>query len=110
MIEIRCAECGKLLFTFEEDSIGKAAAEATRRGFVTKMPIFYGIAEFKIFCDDKCKDAWFAKLSDEVKADGRETAMKFKEDFKKNIPTLQKKLAKIQELCRNFRTKNKTKK
>ena len=56
---IKCDYCGKELFETDKEKMGVIASDATRRGYVTKMPIFFGVPKFKIFCCKECKDKWF---------------------------------------------------
>lgn len=51
MKEVKCDNCGRKLFNTNRTSLGAIAAEATTKGFVAKMPMFYGVGKFKIFCD-----------------------------------------------------------
>ena len=56
---VKCDYCGKELFETDKEKMGVIASDATRRGYITKMPIFFGVPEFKIFCCKECKDKWF---------------------------------------------------
>ena len=59
MKEVKCDNCGRKLFNTNRTSLGAIAAEATTKGFVAKMPMFYGVGQFKIFCDKECCKSWF---------------------------------------------------
>lgn len=106
MIEINCENCGKYLFTSDKDNKGAAASEATHKGYISKLPIFYGFDEFKIFCCKKCKDEWFGRLSEEVREKGNKAAKQLEADMLKDIPKLQARLARIQKV---FNAINKSK-
>lgn len=103
MIKVNCAHCGKYLFTSDSDSIGAAASEARQKGCISKLPIFFGVTEFKIFCNKECKDAWFGELSEEARKEGNEKVRKFRNEVQKDIPELQKGLAKIQEVFNDIK-------
>lgn len=54
MKEVKCDNCGRKLFNTNHTSLGEIAGEATTKGFVAKIPMFYGVGKFKIFCDKEC--------------------------------------------------------
>lgn len=54
MKEVKCDNCGRKLFNTNRTSLGEIAGEATTKGFVAKIPMFYGVGKFKIFCDKEC--------------------------------------------------------
>lgn len=107
MIKVNCAYCGKYLFTHNSDSIGVAASEARQKGYISKLPIFFRVAEFKIFCNKECKDAWFGELSEEARKSGNEEVRIFRNELQKDIPELQKGLAKIQEVFNDIKKRRK---
>ena len=47
MKEVKCDNCGRKLFNTNRTSLGAIAAEATTKGFVAKIPMFYGVGKFK---------------------------------------------------------------
>lgn len=49
MKEVKCDNCGRKLFNTNRTSLGAIAGEATIKGFVAKIPMFYGVGKFKIF-------------------------------------------------------------
>ena len=49
MKEIKCDNCESKLFNTNRTSLGAISAEATTKGFVYKIPMFYGVGKFKIF-------------------------------------------------------------
>lgn len=59
MKEVKCDNCGRKLFNTNRTSLGAIAGEATTKGFVAKIPMFYGVGKFKIFCDKECCKSWF---------------------------------------------------
>lgn len=111
MKKVYCDECGKYLFSSKEENKGGVAAEAERKGFVIKMPAFYGVFRFKIFCDKKCKDAWFAKLPKEDLEKGNKKATEFKAEMQQEIPKITEKAIKAAEKFRqlllSYQSKNK---
>ena len=54
---------GRKLFNTNRTSLGEiaAGADATTKGGVVakKIPMFYGVGKFKIFCDKECCKSWF---------------------------------------------------
>ena len=40
---VKCDYCGKELFETDKEKMGVIASDATRRGYITKMPIFFGV-------------------------------------------------------------------
>lgn len=102
-----CDYCGKTLFVVEDKDKGKngvIAFKATQKGFTVKHPLFFGIAEFKIFCDKKCNNEWFREnISEEELKKGREVVQKLREDLTnpQSIQSLQKGIAKIQNLAKD---------
>lgn len=59
MKEVKCDNCGMKLLNTNRTSLGAIAGEATTKGFVSKMPMFYVVGKFKIFCDKECCKSWF---------------------------------------------------
>ena len=49
MKEVKCDNCGRELFNTNRTSLRAISAEATTKGFVSKIPMFYGVGKFKIF-------------------------------------------------------------
>lgn len=79
---VKCDYCGKELFETDKEKIGVIASDATRRGYVTKMPIFFGVPKFKIFCCKECKDKWFDEnIPKDKMKEGRESVEKLKQKF-----------------------------
>lgn len=79
---IKCDYCGKKLFETNEKNRGAIASDAMRRGWVAKMPIFFGIPEFKIFCRKECKDKWFDKnIPKEKIQEGRKVCEELSDKF-----------------------------
>lgn len=74
MKEVKCDNCCRKLFNTNRTSLG---AEATNKGFVAKMPMFYGVGEFKIFCDKECCKSWFqSNISKEDRNSGDKAVKK----------------------------------
>ena len=87
-----CDYCGKVLFKTNQKGNGHIAFQAKERGFVIKHTLFYGDAEFKIFCDKECCRKWFDENVPVEKRDkGKQEAEKFIQDIKspKSIKSLQ---------------------
>ena len=59
MKEVKFDNCGRKLFNTNRTSLGAISAEATTKGFVSKIPMFYGVGKFKIFYDKECCKSWF---------------------------------------------------
>lgn len=88
-----CDNCGKSLFKTDKEGNGHIASHANRLGFVVKHTLFYGGAEFKVFCNKECCRKWFAEnVSKENWELGTKRAEKFKKDLTspKSIQALQK--------------------
>lgn len=56
---IRVDYCGNYLFSAYRENLNAVAAEANSRKFVVKMPIFFGVPSFKVFCNKECCKLWF---------------------------------------------------
>ena len=88
-----CDNCGKSLFKTNKENNGHIAFQARKLGFVLKHTLFYGGAEFKIFCDKECCRKWFAEnVSKENLEKGNKRAEKFKKDLtsQKSVQALQR--------------------
>ena len=60
MKEVRCEQCGKHMIDTEKENRGSIAAEVQLAGFVSKLPIFYGVSDgFHFFCCKECWNEWF---------------------------------------------------
>ena len=82
MKKVYCDHCGKFLFETERENRGGIASDASSKGFVSKLPLFYGTPEFKIFCDkDCCKKWWDEHVSPEQQKEGDDDAKKLREDI-----------------------------
>lgn len=79
---IKCDYCSKDLFETDKEKMGVIASDASRRGYVVKMPIFFGVPKFKIFCCKECKDKWFDENIPKDKIqEGRESVDKLRQKF-----------------------------
>lgn len=89
MIRVKCDYCGNYLFSAYRENLGAVAAEANSRKFVVKMPIFFGVPCFKVFCNKECCKRWFDENIDpETKEKGKkevEELSKGKEKFVKEV-------------------------
>lgn len=103
---VKCDYCGKELFeTDKEKKMGVIASDARRRGWVVKMPIFFGVPKFKIFCCKECKDKWFDKNipKDKMKK-GRESVDELRQKFQSEEfqKSLLKGLQRIQRIYKKY--------
>lgn len=104
---VSCDCCGKDLFETRQENAGRIAGEATHRGFVVKMPVYYGCYDFKVFCDDACKERWFKdNFSEEQLAEGRKKgeelrkriqSKEFQDEVTKGLARIQKFVKKLQD-------------
>jgi len=60
MKDIYCEQCGLYLFSTDKPD-GADGAEAVQKGYVYKMPFFFGIEGGHFFC---CKEHWNRWLND----------------------------------------------
>ena len=76
MTKVYCEHCGKFLFETEtpDTNLGAIASEAQHRGFVAKLPVFFGVEHFIFFCDKECSKTW---TNEHSTPEQRETANKF---------------------------------
>lgn len=103
MMKVFCDCCGKELFETTKESRGAIASEAAHKGFIAKMPLFYGTPEFKIFCSKECWSSWKqSNITPEQQKEGDKSWEKLKEDMNSEelIKGLQDGLAKIQKLIK----------
>ena len=54
MKEVKCDNCGRKLFNTNRTNLGAIAGEATTKGLVSKIPMFYVVVKIKIVCDREC--------------------------------------------------------
>lgn len=106
---IKCANCGKTLFEFDDEKDKSLLYSAKQNGFVPKIFFLYGIYEPTIFCNKVCCNTYFKNnISKENKTKGDESI----EKFKKRIPQMSKDvcnaLSKFQKVINKIReNKNK---
>ena len=108
MHKVYCDSCGKFLFETDKDNRGGIASEARQRGYVAKLPLFYGTPEFKIFCDKECKENWWDEnVTPEQKKEGDLESQKLKEELfsPKFIGGLQEGISRIQNLFNQTKKK-----
>jgi hypothetical protein len=85
MKEVRCEQCGKHMIDTEKENKGAIAAEVQLAGFVSKLPIFYGVDDgFHFFCCKECWNDWF-KTHCKHTADGDAAVAKLKADTPKVV-------------------------
>ena len=108
-MRVHCEQCGKYLLDSYTESKGATAARVQSAGFVSKMPILFGVTDgFHFFCSKECWNEWFkvhckhTKEGDEVLARMREEMPKAIENCAKGV----QRLIKAFEKSRNLRTKN----
>lgn len=104
MTKVYCDCCGKELFETIKDNKGAIASEAQHKGFIAKLPLFYGTPEFKIFCSKECWSDWKQKhVTPEQQKEGDKSWEKLKEDLTSDefVKGLQDGLSTIQKLFRN---------
>jgi hypothetical protein len=88
---LKCDYCSKELFETDKEKMGVIASDASRRGYVVKMPIFFDVPKFNIFCCKECKDKWFDENIPKDKIqEGRESVDKLRQkfqskEFRKNL-------------------------
>lgn len=97
MREIKCDECGRVLFTTERKNNGAAGAEAQSKGFVYRNACLYSNKYSSLFfCNHECGKAFYAK---NIPRDPQVT--KALNEVKKDIPRIAKevsdKMAKLSE-------------
>ncbi len=90
MKKINCDCCGKYLFSTNEKELGVIASKAHTAGYVVKMPVFFGVPKFKIFCCKSCCKKWFAdNVEPEKIAEGNRNLKKLEEQKPQIISGLQ---------------------
>jgi len=103
--DIVCEQCGKFLFRTNK-SKGAAGAEARLKGFIYKMPIFFGIYESYFFCCKECWDKWFFEhTTEEQRKEGNKEVGKLKESIKRDTPELLEGLQRIQKAFGKYKKK-----
>lgn len=96
MTDYKCEQCGKFLFSSDKPR-GGAGAEATRLGFVFKIPFLYGITTSHFFCSKECWNKWFlAHTTEEQRKKGNEANKHLKERLEADKPALLEGLQRIQ--------------
>ena len=92
MREIRCDNCGRLLFKTEKKSDGAAGVEAQSKGFIFKMPFLYTAKKTcTFFCNKECCKQWFRdNVSKEESENGNKHIAAMRKDFEAKIPQMQK--------------------
>lgn len=102
MKDIYCEQCGLYLFSTDKPD-GADGAEAVQKGFVYKMPFFYGIFDGHFFC---CKDHWNRWLNDHTTPEQRERGNKevaeMKQKMEASKPGLLAGLQRIQKAHREL--------
>lgn len=94
--DYKCEQCGKFLFSSDKPR-GGAGAEATRLGFVFKIPFLYGITTSHFFCSKECWNKWFlAHTTEEQRKKGNEANKHLKERLEADKPALLEGLQRIQ--------------
>lgn len=103
MRDIYCSQCGKLLFSTDK-SDGAAAAEAQTKGFISKMPIFYGFPGVVFFCGKDCCKRWFqAHVTKEQSEAGNKDVQRLKVLMEAGKPALLAGLQRIQRAGEEFK-------
>lgn len=98
MREIRCSQCGKLLFKTDK-SDGAAGNEARKLGFIFKMPFLYGIPGCFFFCNKECYAKWSdANISPEAKEKGNKLISEIKAEQPKIVSELSDGINRIKSL------------
>ena len=97
MTEVKCNECGKLLFITKQNSLGAIGAEAQHKGFVYKNACLFSDKYSSLyFCSDECGKNFYKKNIPK----NPEVTKKLNE-LKKEIPEMAKevsnKMAKLVE-------------
>lgn len=84
MTKIYCEHCGKFLFETDtpDTNRGSIASEAQHKGFVAKLPVFFGVDHFIFFCDKNCSKTWTTEHST---SEQRETANRVIGEMKKTM-------------------------
>ena len=84
MTKVYCEHCGKFLFETEtpDTNLGSIASEAQHKGFVAKLPVFFGVQHFIFFCDKECSKIW---TNEHSTPEQRETANKVVGEMKKTM-------------------------
>ena len=108
MTKIYCEHCGKFLFETDtpNTNLGVIASEAQHKGFVAKLPVFFGLDHFIFFCDKECSKTWTTEHST---PEQRETAIKVMGEVKKTIESKEFKeglldgLQKIQKIVKELK-------
>lgn len=82
-MEIKCKNCGKVLFSTNETNNSLITLEAIHKGFIFKIPLLYSLDyERCIFCDKKCCHEWFENnVTDEDRKKGNEIIAKMRKDL-----------------------------
>ena len=107
-MKVYCEHCGKELFNTNKENKGAIASEAQLKGYVAKLPLFYGVPEFKIFCSKECYKSWSEEnITPEQRMIGNEHVSKLKEDIlsEKKLKELQNELAEIKNLFNKIKNK-----
>ena len=59
-MKVCCEQCGKFLLDSDKDNKGAIAAQVQRAGYVSKLPILFGVTDgFHFFCSKGCWSEWF---------------------------------------------------
>ena len=110
MTKVYCEHCGKFLFETEtpSDNLGSIASEAQHKGFVAKLPVFYGVEHFVFFCDKECSKTW---INEHSTPEQREEADKVVGEMRKTMESKEFReglldgLSKIQQIVKTFNKK-----
>ena len=108
MTKVYCEHCGKFLFETEipDTNLGAIASEAQHKGFVAKLPVFFGVEHFIFFCDKECSKTWTNEHSTPIQ---RENAIKVMSEMKKTMESKEFKeglldgLQKIQKIVKELK-------
>ncbi|MBQ6178918.1 MAG: hypothetical protein IJK32_05310 [Bacteroidales bacterium] len=104
--DIHCNQCGKFLFTTDK-SDGAAASEALTKGFISKMPFFYGFPGVVFFCCKDCCKAWFQENVTKEQSDaGNKDVQQLKASMEAGKPALLAGLQRIQRIGEEFKKMN----
>lgn len=105
MREIKCNECGKVLFTTERESNGAAGAEAQNLGFIYKNACLFSDKYSSLFfCNHEHGKAFYQK---NIPSNPQIT--KALNEIKKDIPQMAKEVSqKMADLCEKLNIKGNT--
>lgn len=105
MKKVFCDCCGKYLFSTNEKDMGIIAGKAHTMGYVVKCPIFFGVSEFKIFCDKECGKKWFVNnVEPETLEKGKENLKKLEEQKPQIVSGLQKGIKEIMSIFNQMKS------